>query len=416
MPNSEIKTKYELHAPEGINYSCSGCGRCCHDIIVPMTEEDYERVSVLKMDELIPGYTGSQLFREAKKHESEGTAYTHVIMKSKEGHCPFLVNKLCSIHGKHGSDVKPIICQLFPYCFNETPTGVFVTVSFRSSAVLYNQGTPLAEQMDVLEDRLAKYKELYPGKTPNWDAIRLSVNQNIQWSDYLEWEKELFKILADSSRSLEARMLACSDFLLSKANTGSGASASSGSASSDTAAAGGGPAQLKKLDRYLLSSLHALYFPASDSVSRAAMTFSVMRFVNKFIFGSPNLKTATRSFTLEELHEFPWPDDDKDISDLLYRFFYSRLFGKWYFGGGYWQLSLITGFHHLIICLAVLKLQAKSSAIARGANQVQFIDVAHSVRKLEEQMSEVEIGAYAAGLFELLMFSPKRLRRILSAV
>ena len=377
-----------------------------------MTEEDYERVSVLKFDDLIPGYTGSPLFREAKKHESEGTAYTHVIMKSKEGHCPFLVDKLCSIHGKHGSDVKPIICQLFPYCFNETPTGIFVTVSFRSSAVLYNQGTPLREQMDVLEDRLAKYKELYPGKTPNWDAIRLSVNQNLQWSDYIEWEKEVFKLLADKSRSLEDRMLACSDYLVSKSASAGTAEAGS---SQSTASASGDPGRLKKLDRYLLSSLHALYFPAADTVSRAAMSFSVMRFVNKMIFGSAKVKTATRTFTLEELHDFPWPEDE-EISDLLYRFFYSRLFGKWYFGGGYWQLSLITGFHHLIICLAVLKLQAKASAIGRGASSVQFIDVAHSVRKLEEQMSEVELGAYACGLFELLMFSPKRLRRILAAV
>ena len=33
-----------LHVPQGFNYSCSGCGRCCKGVAVPMTQEDYERV------------------------------------------------------------------------------------------------------------------------------------------------------------------------------------------------------------------------------------------------------------------------------------------------------------------------------------------------------------------------------------
>lgn len=405
MENSNL----DMHVPEGINYSCAGCGRCCHNIVVPMTDDDYERVSALPMEQLIPDYMGQRVFRPTKSHESEGTAYSHVILRNDAGHCPFLVDKLCTIHGKFGSEIKPLICQLFPYCFNETPTGIYVTVSFRSSAVLYNQGTPLDEQRDVLSDRLAKYKTLYPGKKPNWDRVRLSVSKDIDWPTYLEYEARMLEILSDAEgKSLDERLIEISEFLISKERD-SASSTSSGATSDE-------PPAMKKLDRYLLVSLHRVYFPAQDKVSRALMSFSLPRFLYQLVFDSGKFKTAAKSFSLEELTAFPWPGDDEEIQSLLYRFLYSRIFGKWYFGGGYWQLSLITGFHHLVICMALLKLQSKASAIARGANRVEFIDVAHSVRRLEEQLSETEVNGNTAATFELLMASHGRLRRILHGI
>lgn len=394
----------ELVVPDGINYSCSGCGRCCNGITVPLTESDYERVSALDMKELIPNYMGQDVFRIAREHESDGTAYTHAIKQNDQGHCPFLVDKLCSIHGKHGSDVKPIICQLFPYNFNKTPTGTFVTVSFRSTAVLYNQGTPLIEQTDVLEDRLNKYQTLYPGKTPNWDDIKLTVNQPIDWSKYLEIEEELLRIWSDKSISLEERMLKGSSYLQSLLQPPR--------PQSDDATV----APLNGLDKNLLAALHTLYWPTKEKLTRFDMSFNALRFSYQFAFGGKSLKLPSRSFSFDEVKAFPWPDSDKEIEDLLYRFFFSRIFGKWYFGGGFQQLGLIIGFHHLAICLALVKMHSKASAIARGESKVAFIDVAHTVRRLEEQLSEVEISPNGVGIWELLMFSRKRLKRIFASV
>ena len=91
----------EIHIPEGINYDCQGCGICCSGWSVNMSEEDYKRVSSVNWGELSDEYKGKKLFRELKPHERAGTGYTHRIV-SKDDTCPFLVNKLCFIHGQKG--------------------------------------------------------------------------------------------------------------------------------------------------------------------------------------------------------------------------------------------------------------------------------------------------------------------------
>jgi Fe-S-cluster containining protein len=130
-----------LHIPEGINYSCAGCGRCCNGVAVPMTQDDYERVSAIDWSKELPQFDWSRQFRMLSAKENDSSTYTHAIRPTDDGHCPFLINKLCHIHATQRREhVKPLICGLFPYSFNSTPSGVYLTVSFRSNAVLRQCG------------------------------------------------------------------------------------------------------------------------------------------------------------------------------------------------------------------------------------------------------------------------------------
>src|SRR5438270_2299404 len=108
----------ELHIPEGINYECTSCGKCCGGWAVPMTGDDYARISSEDWTEIEEAH-GGKLFRPLKAHEKADTPYTHKIV-SDAGTCPFLVDNLCFIHSKRGAEFKPSICQLFPYCFSQT--------------------------------------------------------------------------------------------------------------------------------------------------------------------------------------------------------------------------------------------------------------------------------------------------------
>jgi hypothetical protein len=112
----------------------------------------------------------------------------------------------------------------------------------------------------------------------------------------------------------------------------------------------------------------------------------------------------------------PWPAQDKEIEDLLYRYFYSRIFAKLYFGAGFGQLSLIAGYHHLILLYALIKLQSRALALGRGASIVSYVDVVAAIRQLEKRLGETAVGGYAAAIYELLMFSHLRALRILAAV
>ncbi len=393
----------ELHIPEGINYECTGCGKCCGGWAVPMTQEDYERISDGDWTSMHEVYGQKELFRQLKKQESKGTPYTHKII-SDTGICPFLVNNLCHMHSKYGSEFKPSICQLFPYCFSETPTGVYATVSYVSQGAIYNSGKPLAEQRQLLETKWAEFQKLYPDYKPDWSAIKLTVGQELSWQQYLELEGPILQILRDASMPLADRMRKASDLLLSRVQrAGNAASAH------DTAS---GAAALKPLDLSLLITFHKMYYPVK-TLKRGEGDFGVGRLVRQHFLGGHRLAAPKESFSVEELKEIEWPQD-QEINNILDRYFYSYVFGKKYFGAGFGQVSVIAGFHHLILMLALIRLQSKISARLRKASVVNVLDVAATVRQMERQVGESKLSGSSAAVWELLLFSPGRARRFLA--
>lgn len=368
-----------------------------------MTPADYDRISDVDWGKESPRYEGQELFRSLRDYEKKGTPYSHAIRPGSDGFCPFLVDNLCFVHGQYGSKFKPSMCQLFPYCFNETPSGIYATVSFVSMGVLYNSGKALVDQRDYLEDKLKAFQELYPDHHPNWSKLQLAVGQPMTWDQYLEHERQLISFLQDRTLSFEDRMLKGSDYLISQLS--GGAALPPPAVSTETG--------LKKLDRHLLLALHKMYFPAKP-LGKGECDFNLFRFIYQVLYQGTKLPFPSRSFTFEELHEFPWPKNDPDIDDLLYRYFFSRLFGKLYFGAGFGQLSLITGFHHLILVLGLVKLQAKAWALTREADQISMVDMVATVRELEKRLGESRLGGYEAATWELLMQSRSRVRRVLA--
>ncbi|HEY9785492.1 MAG TPA: YkgJ family cysteine cluster protein [Candidatus Obscuribacterales bacterium] len=392
-----------LHLPEGINYECTGCGKCCGGWSVPMTQEDYERISEVDWAKLSPRYEGRSLFRELRPYESEGTPYAYAIKEGDDGHCPFLVDNLCFIHSKFEAKTKPSICQLFPYCFNETPSGVYATVSFVSMGVVNNSGKALAEQRGYLEGKLEEFRTLFPDHHPNWSKLQLAVGKEISWEQYLELETEILRLWGERKAPIEERFSKISDYLISKLERPSSATNT-------------GQLALKPLDKHLLVALHKIYFPVKK-LGRGEGDFNTFRFLYQVAFQGvvPGLKIAVpgKSYDFEKLKGVSFPGD-ADVEDLIYRYFYSRIFGKLYFGAGFGQLSVITGFHHLVLLYALLKLQSKALALSRGAKTPSYLDIVAAVRQMEKRVGETNVGGYAAAVYELLMFSPGRVKRVLA--
>ncbi|MBZ0185749.1 MAG: YkgJ family cysteine cluster protein, partial [Candidatus Obscuribacterales bacterium] len=345
------KTKNTLHIPEGINYECTGCGKCCGGWSVPMTESDYFRISDIDWSKENDKYIGKSLFREMRDYESEGTPYTHAIKEGEDGHCPFLVDKLCFIHSKFGSQAKPSICQLFPYCFNETPSGIYATVSFVSMGAVNNSGKALSQQRDYLEAKFKEFRGLYRDHHPNWSALQMSTGVPLSWDEYLEHEKEIVSCLQDSSSSFEERFLKVSVYLMDELQKKRGG----GSRPAPVSLSEASP--LKWLDKQLLTALHKVYFPVKKP-GRGEEDFNFYRFLYQVTclgLLPPTIAVPGYSYSFERLEAVPFPEGDKDIDNLIYRYFFNRIFGKLYFGAGFGQLSLIVGFHHLAFIFALLK-------------------------------------------------------------
>lgn len=391
----------KLHIPRGINYSCSGCGRCCNGVAVPLTQEDYERVSAIDWSADLPQFDWSRQFRMLSKKENDSSTYTHAIKPTDDGHCPFLINKLCHIHATRGEHVKPLICGLFPYSFNHTPSGIYLTVSFRSNAVLGNVGTPLTEQLETVQEKLRVYNTLYTARSIIWDKVKLTVDKPLTWEQYLEYEQGLLNVVV-SEGSLKAKLLQASQSLFKDLQR------------PVVATVGSAP---KSMDKKFLAGLFALYFPHDPRLLNKDAYFNGVKFALDLAFKAPKFRVVDTSFSFEDLASFPWPtlEQEPEIEDLLTRFVYSRIFGKWYFGGGFAQLSVIAGFHHLALLVALIRLHAAALAKVRGAERVSLIDVMTTVRQAEEKINVVVLDGYSAALWELILFAPGRVRRVLDA-
>jgi Fe-S-cluster containining protein len=363
-----------------------------------MTLEDYDRISAIDFSKDLPQFDWSKQYRKLSARESKSTNYTHAIRPTASGHCPFLVGKLCHIHGKYGETVKPSICGLFPYSFNRTPSGIYLTASFRSNAVLANFGTPLTEQLDTLKEKLHVYETLYDAGATIWDKVKLTVDQPITWAQYLSLEKRVVEELAKEEMPLKDRIYAASDVLFADLHKAPARSAVTGLP--------------KTIDKRFLAGLFALYFHNRAKLETKDVDFNGIRFAMGLLIKSPSFRVLNKHYSFEQLIAVPMPLD-KEVTGLLTRFIYSRIFGKWYFGGGFAQLSVIAGFHHLVLLLALTRLHSAALAIDRGASEISMVDITETIRQLEEKISVAVLDGYSAALWELVLFSPQRIHRVL---
>jgi Fe-S-cluster containining protein len=413
-----------LHIPDGINYECTGCGKCCSGWSVPMTADDYERISAIDWGARKDKFAGRTLFRDLPAADTKNSPYTNAIKVGDDGFCPFLVDNLCYIHSQFESKTKPSICQLFPYCFNETPSGYYASISFVSVGAVKNAGRALTEQADYLEQKLGEFKTMYPDHHPNWSAIEFVKQMPMTWDEYLAHEAKLFEFLAARDQPLKMRLASASIYLQNVYRKHRGVAEIDAEPPADLGK-DSDKYKLKSDDVRLLSTLHKLYFPLkqqtrgdSNFSAAAFMLDGARRGVLAPLLGKPNLKLITLhgTYSLDQLLAMPLNEDaDKGpIEDMLYRYLFSRIFGKLYFGAGYGQLSLMAGFHHLVAVYALIKLQARAIALGRGESEVSESDMVACLRQVEKRLGDSSLDGYGAAVFELLFQSKDRCFRFLA--
>jgi hypothetical protein len=130
------------------------------------------------------------------------------LAAADDGACHAQTDGSCSIHRTLGWQPIPI-CRVFPFQFTVTPDGIAVTASFTCLTVGSNQGAPLLERADDLQDRLRLGRaamDAIPAAVPVWSGGPV-----MAWETYKGLETLLLDTLADRTLGdLPARVLACS--------------------------------------------------------------------------------------------------------------------------------------------------------------------------------------------------------------
>ncbi|CAN5598576.1 hypothetical protein BH10CYA1_BH10CYA1_11020 [soil metagenome] len=394
-----------LYIPEGINFDCTGCGNCCFHWPVPATDQDVERISALVGDADKPN------FRKLPGSVDKMKAFTHSLEKKSDGSCQYLDADIrCRLHKNFGIESKPAMCQLFPYTFTLTPTGAYASLSFASTGVLLNSGAPLTTQKDFLQNQLALFMRLFPNE-PDWSKIQLVDGVPLRWVEFLLIDKILLEnVQPKNSKSLSREnLLSQSKMIISKLPK---------PVDLDNA-------HLTKvrpilIDQILIKLLYELYF-VDDPYREGAAEFDQKQFLDLLasLPQSLSLKFSARKGTVERVSFKSINDcrvsakDNIELDQLLTRMVYCRLFSKLYFGPGFGGLSLLSGFHHLIVLVALVRIHLKLASIA-GIDSMDFNWQVEQIRMLERRLTVTSLSREAHAILEVLLQSPARIERILS--
>lgn len=162
----------EIAPGERVPFECRGCGGCCRQVEVPLTDADLHRLA---------GGLGVTP-REFMKTHGEFTFGSGFLPMAKirlnpEGNCPFLADGgLCSVH-KH----RPLACRLFPFArvldslngerwfkFGESRhTGCLPDKNTRSRTIPeYLEGENAPELLAAEDAFIARCRELLDGSGP----------------------------------------------------------------------------------------------------------------------------------------------------------------------------------------------------------------------------------------------------------
>lgn len=398
----------QLHIPEGINFDCTGCGNCCFEWPVPVTRDDFDRISAYAKGESVDT---NQLFRVLKVADEKLRVFSHSLEKRDDGLCLFLAeDKRCRLHADHGIDAKPAMCRLFPYTFTKTPSGTYASVSFAATGVLFNSGKALTEQSELLERHLKLFDQLFPSLSLDWSETQLIDGQALSWGDYIELERPLLERLSPADDHLRAERVLFEECERFRKRVGAGIKL-------DNAA--GLETNPKIIDQVLVRNLLLAYFPC-DAYKSAACDIDAQAVAREFLEEPRKVMLGYRGgrYSFQDLVGVRLGRLAANAADLLRRFAYLRVFSKLYFGPGFNYFSVVAGLHHLALLTCLLRIRLKLEILYRKQEMLSadelFSRLVEDTRVLERRLTVSVFGQETIAMLEILLLSPQRVARLIS--
>ena len=416
----------EIQSPRGIRFECSGCANCCLQWPVPLTAKDYERISSLPLSS-----SASASTRPLRSSRENLQSFTHTLEKKIDGTCEFLQpDKRCQIHAEFGFQSKPSMCQLFPYSFTVTPDAVLCSLSFASSAVLYNSGRLLSEQDETMAQQFELFKNLFDCKSDAWQNLQLIDGHPLSWEKYREIDKRLLALI-ETGKEAQAS-LATSESLVTDEKTATknqeinppeqiprrlqkAAQLVLDLLPSPTAAEREPrmESRPKIVDQIFLKHLDRLYFPA-QVFAEAKYDLDARDLLREMVsapqtvsFGQGKVALKFGDLINLKLKQLPEP-----CEDLLNRFLYVRFFSKLFFGPGFHHLSLLSGLNHLRVLHILLRLKIKQIILLTKSTTIEFEQLAELVRTLERRLTQMDFSGQSQAMLEVMLASPSRQERL----
>jgi len=266
----------------------------------------------------------------------------------------------------------------------------------------------------VVESKWKLFHELFQNQDLKWDTIQIVDGRPLAWNHYLQLEGELISTLQSEREPGSAGSQAACRKLLKLLREWLQYDDVSSADLEKTAKMEARP---KIVDQLLIQELLSLYFP-NDIYVRGTMDLNTRELARQIVTPPAKVQLATKGGAVDfaSILEMKLGALDPQGEDLMLRFLYLRIFSKLFFGPGLANLSLVAGFHHLILLVALLRIKIKVRLIEskQDPSTVDFVTVCELVRTLERALTIVNFGRDSQAALEVLLTSPARIDRILT--
>jgi hypothetical protein len=386
---------------------------------------------------------------------NKNNQFQYTMEKRADGRCVFLTEQnRCALHERFGAESKPAMCQLFPYTFTEAPDGYYASVSFASSGALFNQGKPLADQREHLLNRMSLFKKLFPALKLDWSQIQLADGIFIRWAQYLLLERPMLSELKQAVENTGKTSIT----FPSTETGGDESTRSSMPSLSDWSGNYSWYSHLQSISAHLVKQVpkdfdldRASTVPASEAADLLLIRYLLSLYFPDSIFApeeEPSIRDLLRdilaapatvaltlsgiSLDLAQICARGLPALPLECENLLARYLFARIYSKLYFGPGLAHFSLLAGYHHLAVLVALIRIKLKcilwlaeanptdTGSALSGASDLKserrsadLFTVAEVVRNLERRLASYQHTTESATVLQVLFESPARFQRLL---
>lgn len=187
------------------NWDCHGCGECCREYQVTVTDEEKARIVSQGWDK-DPRYAGMPLF-------IRGGSWLRPVYRLNtraDNTCIFLDEQgRCRIHAKFGSAAKPLACRIYPFVFVPAGDHWRVGIRFACPSAADNRGREMKASLDDLREyaSILETREKIAGRPP--DAPPLRTGQRVSWTELQSFNDALLKIMRRPDSPIEYRLRMC---------------------------------------------------------------------------------------------------------------------------------------------------------------------------------------------------------------
>ena len=178
-------------------WDCSGCGNCCRGSVIPLSEDDLERLAAQKWD-THPDFSG---VRTVVRQSWFGKRQQ--LAQRDDGSCVFLsADNRCRIHAEHGAAAKPLVCQMYPLQLVPQEAKAILTLRRSCPSAAAEEGRELSEHRAAVK-RLAKQGHLLDRSIR---APRINRRYRGTWTEALRVTNVLEWFLTDERYPLVRRL------------------------------------------------------------------------------------------------------------------------------------------------------------------------------------------------------------------